>query len=156
MSAESQLKKLGLVLPKPHVPLANYVPVRRDGHTLYIGGQGPARPDGTFQTGKVGLSVTAEEGYQHARLSALGLLSLAQSAAGSLENIEIMKILGLVNATPDFDRHPFVLNGCSDLLVEVLGERGRHARTAVGVASLPGNITVEIEAVVRILDTNAA
>jgi enamine deaminase RidA (YjgF/YER057c/UK114 family) len=152
MSAEDKLRELGLTLPNAPSPLANYVPFRRDGDTLYLSGQGPRRPDGSMHTGKVGGGVSVEEAYEHAKLVGLGLLAVAKLAAGSLDRIEVVKLLGMVNGVPEFGEHPKVINGCSDLLVAVLGERGRHARSAVGMGSLPGNITVEIEAVMRVVE----
>jgi enamine deaminase RidA (YjgF/YER057c/UK114 family) len=149
MSAEKKLAELGLKLPDVPTPLANYVPYRRDGNTLYLSGQGPRRPDAV---GKVGRDVTVEQAYEHAKLVGLSLLAAAKSAAGSLDKIEVLKVLGMVNGMPEFGDHPKVINGCSDLFVAVLGERGRHARSAVGMGSLPNNITVEIEAVMRIID----
>jgi enamine deaminase RidA (YjgF/YER057c/UK114 family) len=149
MSAEQKLAELGLKLPDVPTPLANYVPYRRDGNTLYLSGQGPRRPDAV---GKVGRDVTVEQAYEHAKLVGLGLLAAARSAAGSLDKIEVLKVLGMVNGVPEFGDHPKVINGCSDLFVTVLGERGRHARSAVGMGSLPNNITVEIEAVMRIVE----
>jgi enamine deaminase RidA (YjgF/YER057c/UK114 family) len=103
-------------------------------------------------TGKVGKDVTPEQAYEHAKLVGLGLLAAAKMAAGDLSRVEVLKVLGMVNAVPDFTDHPKVINGCSDLFVAVLGERGRHARSAVGMASLPMNISVEIEAVMRLHD----
>jgi enamine deaminase RidA (YjgF/YER057c/UK114 family) len=120
------------------------------GDTLYLAGQGPRHADGSHITGKVGRDVTLEEAYEHAKLIGLGLLATARAAAVDLSRIEMLKVLGMVNAVPEFMHHPEVINGCSDLFVAVLGERGRHARSAVGVGSLPMNITVEIEAVMRI------
>jgi enamine deaminase RidA (YjgF/YER057c/UK114 family) len=152
MSPEAKLTSMGLSLPALPKPVANYVPFKVHGNTLYLSGQGPRRADGSFATGKVGKDVTAEQAYQHARLVGLGLLAAAKAAAGELARVEILKVLGMVNAAPDFKDHPQVINGCSDLFVEILGERGRHARSAVGMASLPMNITVEIEAVLRIHD----
>jgi enamine deaminase RidA (YjgF/YER057c/UK114 family) len=101
-------------------------------------------------TGKVGRDVTVEQGYEHAKLVGLGLLAAARAVAGDLAKIEVLKVLGMVNAVPEFTQQPEVINGCSDLFVAVLGERGRHARSAVGMGSLPRNISVEIEAVMRI------
>ncbi len=150
MTPEDKLQQLGLALPAVPTPLANYVPYRLDGNTLYLSGQGPRRPDGTMHTGKVGRDVTIEDAYQHARLVGLGLLAVAKAAAGDLGRVEVLKVLGMVNGVPEFTDHPKVVTGCSDLFVEVLGEAGRHARSAVGMGSLPGNITVEIEAVMRI------
>jgi enamine deaminase RidA (YjgF/YER057c/UK114 family) len=150
MNPEAKLESMGLVLPEMRKPLANYVPYKISGDTLYLAGQGPRRVDGSHITGKVGRDVTAEEAYEHARLTGLGLLAAAKAAAGELSRIEVLKVLGMVNAVPEFMHHPEVINGCSDLFVAVLGERGRHARSAVGMGSLPMSITVEIEAVMRI------
>jgi enamine deaminase RidA (YjgF/YER057c/UK114 family) len=126
------------------------VPFKRDGNILYLSGQGPRKPDGSFHTGKVGAEVTVEDAYDHARLVGLGLLAAARAACGNLDGVEVLKVLGMVNAAPDFTEHPMVINGCSDLFVQVLGDRGRHARSAVGMGSLPGNITVEVEAILRL------
>jgi enamine deaminase RidA (YjgF/YER057c/UK114 family) len=127
----------------------------RQGSLLFLSGQGPRRHDGTLMTGKVGADVTVEEAYGHAQLTGLSLLSVAKSALGELSRISgIVKLLGMVNAVPDFGEHPQVINGCSDLLVAVFGEAGRHARSAVGVGSLPGNISVEIEAILALHDEN--
>jgi enamine deaminase RidA (YjgF/YER057c/UK114 family) len=150
MSAEDNLAKLGLVLPPTPAPIANYISCRRAGSTLYLAGQGPRKADGGWHTGKLGQDVTVEEAYGHARLTGLSLLSLAKEAAGSLDAIEIVKVLGLVNATPDFTHHAQVIDGCSDLFIATLGEAGRHARSAIGVGSLPMNITVEIECIIQI------
>jgi enamine deaminase RidA (YjgF/YER057c/UK114 family) len=152
MSAEANLKKLGLILPQMPAPIANYVRFKRVGDMAYLSGQGPKRPDGTQATGKVGLNVTWEEAYEHAKLTGMGLLAAMKEAAdGDLDRVEVVKVLGMVNATPDFADHPKVINGCSDLFVAVIGEKGRHARSAVGMGSLPNNITVEIEAIIRIV-----
>jgi enamine deaminase RidA (YjgF/YER057c/UK114 family) len=150
MNPEAKLASMGLVLPEVRKPLANYVPSKISGDTLYLAGQGPRRADGGHIIGKVGEDVTVEEAYEHAKLIGLGLLAAAKAAAGDLARIEVLKVLGMVNAVPEFAHHPEVINGCSDLFVAVLGERGRHARSAVGMGSLPMNITVEIEAVMRI------
>jgi enamine deaminase RidA (YjgF/YER057c/UK114 family) len=151
MSAEANLKKLGLTLPQMPAPIANYVRFKRVGDMVYLSGQGPKRTDGTQATGKVGLNVTWEEAYEHAKLTGMGLLAAMKEAAdGNLDSVEVVKVLGMVNAMPDFADHPKVINGCSDLFVAVLGDKGRHARSAVGMGSLPNNITVEIEAIVRI------
>lgn len=149
---EAKLKELGLTLPQLRAPVANYVPFKRDGNTVYLSGQGPARPDGSYPTGKVGSDVDVDTAYQHARTTALGLLAAAKMAAGSLAKVEIIKVLGMVNGAPEFKDQPKVINGCSDLFVEVLGERGRHARSAVGMGSLPNNMTVEIECIIKIHD----
>ena len=151
MTPEEKLKSLGLTLPEVPEPIANYVPFKLGGATIYLSGQGPRNPDGTYHVGKVGRDVTWQEAYEHARITALGLLAAARAAAGELGRVEIVKVFGMVNAIPEFADHPRVINGCSDLLVEVLGERGRHARSAVGMGSLPNGMTVEIEAVMRIV-----
>lgn len=151
MTPDDQLAALGLTLPDLPTPVGTYVPFKRDGDVAYLSGQGPRRPDGTYPTGKVGGDVTVEEAYAHARTVGLGLLAAARAAAGGdLGRVEILKVLGMVNAVPDFAEQPAVINGCSDLFVAVLGERGRHARSAVGFGSLPNRMTVEIEAVIRI------
>jgi enamine deaminase RidA (YjgF/YER057c/UK114 family) len=152
MTPEEKLKSMGLTLPVVPTPVANYVPFKVSGNTLYLSGQGPRKPDGSVFTGKVGKDVSTEVGYELAKLVGLGLLAAAKMAAGELSRIEVLKVLGMVNAVPDFTDQPKVINGCSDLFVAVLGERGRHARSAVGMASLPMNISVEIEAVMRIHD----
>jgi enamine deaminase RidA (YjgF/YER057c/UK114 family) len=152
MTPEQRLQELGLALPSYRGPGGNYIPVKRDGSVLYLAGQGPRQPDGSLMTGKVGQDVDVEAAYEHARLCALGLLSVARAVAGSLSRLEVLKVFGMVNAVPEFRDHPRVINGCSDLLVAILGERGRHARSAVGMGSLPNGMTVEIEAVMRIVD----
>ena len=147
---EAKLKELGLELPKLKAPVANYVSFKRDGNIAYLSGQGPANQDGSYPNGKVGRDVDVETAYQHARITGLGLLAAAKAVAGSLDKVEILKVLGMVNGVPDFADQPKVINGCSDLLVAVLGEFGRHARSAIGMGSLPNNMTVEIEAVMRV------
>jgi enamine deaminase RidA (YjgF/YER057c/UK114 family) len=151
MSAEQKLRDLGITLPKLTEPLANYLWFKQAGDLIFISGQGPRWPDGSFATGKVGGDVSLEEAYQHARLVGLDLLAAAKAAAGSLDKVEFIKLLAMVNAVPEFGEQGKVINGCSDLLVAVLGDRGRHARASVGMGSLPSNITVEIEAVIRVL-----
>jgi len=151
MSAELALKDLGLALPDLPERLANYLWFKQAGDLVWISGQGPRNADGSFITGKVGRDFTLEEAYGHARLVGLDLLAVAREAAGSLDKVEVVKLLGMVNAVPDFNDHGKVIDGCSDLLVSVLGEAGRHARASVGMGSLPGQITVEIEAVIRLL-----
>ncbi len=151
MTPEEKLKSLGLTLPAIPTPIANYVPFKLDGKTIYCSGQGPRRPDGSVYVGKVGADYTWQEAYEHAKLIGLGLLAAAKMAAGDLSKVEIIKVLGMVNGVPEFTDQPKVINGCSDLFVEVLGERGRHARSAVGMGSLPNNMSVEIEAVMRIV-----
>lgn len=152
MSAEARLKQLGITLPKVPTPVANYVPYRLAGNLLFLSGQGPRDAQGGMLTGKVGAEVSVEEGYNRARLIGLGLLAATRDALGSLDRVEaILKVLGMVNAVPDFKDQPKVINGCSDLFVEVFGDQiGRHARSAVGMGSLPNQISVEIEAVLAV------
>jgi enamine deaminase RidA (YjgF/YER057c/UK114 family) len=151
MSAEARLKQLGLVLPSVPTPVANYVPFRLAGNLLFLSGQGPRDDKGNALTGKVGAEVSVEEAYRRARTIGLQLLSTTRQALGSLDRVEaVVKVLGMVNAVPEFKDHPKVINGCSDVFVEVLGEAGRHARSAVGMGSLPNQISVEIEAILAI------
>ena len=151
MTPEENLARLGLSLPEIPVPVANYVPYRLAAGFLYLSGQGPKRPDGTYRPGRLGRDATIEEGYADARLAGLQLLAVAKAALGELSRIEAtVKLLGMVNAEPDFADHPKVINGCSDLFVEVLGEAGRHARSAVGMGSLPNGMTVEVEAILQV------
>ncbi len=151
MTPEEKLQSMGLALPPVPTPVGNYVPYKRDGNTIYLSGQGPRRPDGTFISGKVGRDVTIEQAYEHAKIVGLQLLAAARAAAGDLSKVEVLKVLGMVNAIPEFGDQPKVINGCSDLFVAVLGDRGRHARSAVGMGSLPNQISVEIEAVMRVV-----
>jgi len=142
---------LGLVLPAMAKPVANYVPYRIAGSILYLSGQGPRDENGNNLSGKLGADISIEEGYRRARLVGLGLLAAMRDALGSLDRVDyVVKLLGMVNATPDFNDPPKVINGCSDLFVDVFGEAGRHARSAVGHVTLPGQISVEIEAIVAI------
>ncbi len=151
MSAEARLRQLGIVLPNVPAPVANYVPYRLAGNLLFLSGQGPRDEKGNTLSGKVGAEISVEEAYKRARLIGLGLLAATRQALGSLDRVEaVLKVLGMVNAVPDFKDHPKVINGCSDLFVEVLGEAGKHARSAVGMGSLPNQISVEIEAVLAV------
>jgi len=151
MSAEAKLRELGIVLPQVPSPVANYVPFRLHGNTLYLSGQGPRLPGGGFSTGVVGRDVDVAKAYQDARSVGLGLLAATRSALGSLDRVDfIVKLLGMVNGAPGFAQQPQVINGCSDLFVEVFGDAGRHARSAVGMGSLPNNITVEIEVIMAV------
>lgn len=151
MSPYDRLAELGLVLPPSPTPVANYVPFVREGNMVYLSGQGPREADGTFRTGKVGAEIDIEQAYDDARLTGLNLLSVLHHATGDLSRVRrVVKLLGMVNAVPDFRSHPRVINGCSDLLVAVFGEKGHHARSAVGFSSLPENTTVEIEAIVAV------
>lgn len=150
-SPSERLSALGITLPPSPPPIANFVAHVREGNLLYLSGQGPREADGRMRTGKVGADVNVEQAYADARLTGINLLAVLQDALGDLSRVKrVVKLLGMVNATPDFGDHPKVINGCSDLLVEVFGEAGQHARSAVGFGSLPGNITVEIEAIVAL------
>jgi enamine deaminase RidA (YjgF/YER057c/UK114 family) len=151
MSAEARLKELGLVLPELGKPVANYLPYRQLGNVLYLAGQGPRDEHGRQLTGKVGAEISVEEGYRRARLVGLGLLAAMRDALGSLDRVDfIVKLLGMVNTVPHFNDSPKVINGCSDLFVEVFGDAGRHARSAVGNVMLPNQISVEIEGIVAV------
>jgi enamine deaminase RidA (YjgF/YER057c/UK114 family) len=151
MSAEARLKELGIVLPSLGTPVANYLPYRLAGNILYLAGQGPRDESGKQLTGKLGKDISIEEGYRRARLVGLGLLAATRDALGSLDRVDyIVKLLGMVNAVPDFNDSPKVINGCSDLFVEIFGDAGRHARSAVGNVMLPNQISVEIEGIVAV------
>jgi enamine deaminase RidA (YjgF/YER057c/UK114 family) len=147
---DARLTELGLTLPEPFQPVANYLACSRAGDLLFVGGHGPV--DGSrMVVGKVGTDLTLDEGVEAARLTALSLLATMRAELGSLDRVEqIVKVLGMVNVGGTFDRTPAVVDGCSDLLVAVFGDRGRHTRTAVGVAALPFGIAVEIELVARV------
>jgi enamine deaminase RidA (YjgF/YER057c/UK114 family) len=146
-----RLAALGITLPSAPPPIANFVTHVLEGDILYLSGQGPREADGTMHTGKVGADVAVDQAYADARLTGINLLAVMQDALGDLSRVKrVVKLLGMVNATPDFGDHPNVINGCSDLFVDVFGEAGQHARSAVGFGSLPGNITVEIEAIVSL------
>jgi enamine deaminase RidA (YjgF/YER057c/UK114 family) len=151
MSAETRLKELGIVLPSLGTPVANYLPYRLAGNILYLAGQGPRDDSGKQLTGKLGKDISIEEGYRRARLVGLGLLAAMRDALGSLDRVDyVVKLLGMVNAVPDFNDSPKVINGCSDLFVEIFGDAGRHARSAVGNVMLPNQISVEIEGIVAV------
>lgn len=148
-----RLAALGIELPPPPPPIANFVTHVREGNVLYLSGQGPRELDGYLHSGKVGGDVGVDRAYQHAWLTGINLLAVMHSALGDLSRVKrVVKLLGMVNAVPHFEDHPSVINGCSDLFIEVFGEAGQHARSAVGFGSLPGNITVEIEAIVSLND----
>jgi enamine deaminase RidA (YjgF/YER057c/UK114 family) len=150
-SIERRLEQLGIVLPPTPKPMANYVTFSIAGELLFLAGQGPRMADGSWHSGKLGKDVTVEEAYKHARIVGIRMLAVAKDALGTLDRVtQVVKLTGFVNCTPDFTQPPKVINGCSDLMVEVFGDAGRHARSAVGVASLPEGITVEIEGIFRI------
>jgi enamine deaminase RidA (YjgF/YER057c/UK114 family) len=151
MGAEDKVKELGLDLTHPSGPVANYVPAVTTGKLVFLSGKGPTRADGTLLRGKVGSDLDVDQGYEAARLVGIQLLAALREHIGSLDNVNrVVKLLGMVNAEPDFEDHPKVINGCSDLLVAVFGENGKHARSAVGMGSLPGQIPVEIEMIVEL------
>jgi enamine deaminase RidA (YjgF/YER057c/UK114 family) len=148
---ESKLASLGLSLPDAPAPVANYVPTCLTGGLLFISGQVSRGGDGKTITGKLGDGMDIEAGREAARICALNILAQARAALGSLDRIErVVKLTGFVNSAPTFTDHPRVVNGASDLLVEVLGEKGRHTRSAVGVAALPVNAAVEVEAIIAV------
>ena len=150
-SPETRLAELGLTLPRLSPPVGTYVDAVRTGNLLFLAGKGPQSLDGSKPTGKVGRDVSTEVAYQHARSVGLMLLAAMKNAVGSLDRVRrVVKVFGMVNAIPEFTDQPKVINGCSDLFVQVFGERGQHARSAVGMGSLPGGITVEIEAIVEV------
>ena len=149
--AETRIKEKGIVLPSPQKPVANYVNVVRVGNLLFLAGKGPTNPDGTNITGKVGKDLTIEQGYEAARLTAINHLAVLKAELGSLNKVKrIVKVLGMVNCTEDFKDQPKVINGYSDLMVEIFGDKGKHARSAVGMYALPSNIAVEVEVIVEV------
>jgi len=152
MSIEQRLKELKITLAPVGKPMGSYVHAKRVGNLLYLSGKGPHYPDGKMPKGKLGADMSVEEGYRHARQVGLVLLAAMKEAlGGNLDRVaDVVKVLGMVNAAPDFEDHPKVINGCSDLFVEVFGEHGRHARSAVGMSSLPAGIPVEIEVIVAV------
>ena len=148
---EDRLLQLGITLPPLPAPMANYVPFTLAGNLLYVSGQGPKTNDGDLVRGQVGKDLTVQQGYEAARLTGIQILAVANGALGSLSRVKrILKVNGFVNSGPEFRDHPAVINGCSDLFVELLGDVGRHARAAIGVSSLPQGIAVEIEAILEV------
>lgn len=153
MSAERRLEELADELPPAPRPVGNYVPAVRTGNLLYLSGHGPLRPDRSLVQGCVGDDLDIEEAVAAARLVGLGMLATLRSELGSLDRVErLVKVLGMVRAVPDFQEHPRVIDGFSDLMVEIFGEAGRGARSAVGKVSLPTLIPVEIEAIFEVRD----
>lgn len=150
-SVEDQLEKLGLKLPEVPKPVAEYIPAKKVGNLVFCSGQGPIRGGKAAYIGKVGVERTLEEGYEAAKICALNCLAAIKSLVGSLDKIkEVIEVRGFVNSAPDFEKQPEVINGASELLVEIFGEKGKHARCALGTSSLPRNITVELEMIVKI------
>jgi enamine deaminase RidA (YjgF/YER057c/UK114 family) len=150
---DKKLKSLGITLMAPSKPVANYVKAVRSGNLLFLAGHGPTREDGTYMTGKVGKDVSVEQAADMARITAISLISTLKAELGDLNKVKrIVKVTGWVNCQPDFTEQPKVMNGCSDLLVAVFGDKGKHARAALGANALPMNIGVEIEMVVEVED----
>jgi len=150
---EARLDELGIDLPAAPEPVANYVNGVRTGNLIFLAGKGPKRADGTEVTGKLGADVSIEQGYEAARLTAINQLAVLKEMLGDLSKVQrVVKVLGMVNSDPEFVQQPAVINGFSDLIVDVFGERGRHARAAVGMASLPRGQAVEIEMIVEVRD----
>ncbi len=150
-TAEERIKELGIKLFTPAKPIANYVKAVRTGNLVFTAGHGPGRADGTNIKGRLGDDLNVEEGYEAARVSCISLLSSLKAEIGDLNKVKrIVKVTGMVNSTADFYDQPKVINGCSDLLVDIFGDKGKHARAAVGMISLPSNIAVEIEMIVEI------
>lgn len=147
---ETRLKELGITLKTPSPPSANFVGAVRVGNLVYLSGQGPVKADGKLMIGKVGSAFNLEQSQYAARLTGISLLEALKAEVGDLNKVKrIVKVLGMVNAVPTFDQHSQVINGFSDLMVEVFGENGKHARSAIGLGSLPRNIPVEIEMIVE-------
>lgn len=148
---EARLKALGITLPSPTTPVANYVNAVRVGNLIFLAGKGPSKPEGGYVTGKVGVDLTIEQGYEAARLTGIAQLAVLKAELGDLKKVKrIVKVLGMVNCASDFANQPEVINGYSDLMVQVFGERGKHARSAVGMIALPRHIAVEVEMIVEV------
>ncbi|MEY4167391.1 MAG: hypothetical protein RIR52_1215 [Acidobacteriota bacterium] len=148
---EKRVRELGIKLKTPPPPSANFIGAVRVGNLVFLSGQGPLKEDGTYLTGKVGREFNLDEAKYAARLTGISLLESLKAEVGDLNKVKrIVKVLGMVNAVPEFDKHSQVINGFSDLMVEIFGENGRHARSAVGLGSLPRNIPVEIEMIVEL------
>jgi enamine deaminase RidA (YjgF/YER057c/UK114 family) len=148
---EQRLKQMGIKLRRPPTPVANYVQAVRTGNLVFLAGHGPRKPDGGLVVGRVGSDLTLEQGKEAARLTAIDMLTSLKAEIGDLRRVKrIVKVVGMVNTTASFTEHPKVVNGCSDLLVAVFGDRGRHARCAVGMGSLPFNIPIEIDMIVEV------
>jgi len=148
---EERLTNLGLTLPAASPPAANYVNAVRTGNLLYLAGKGPSTPDGKWITGKLGLEVTVQEGYDAAKSVALAHIAVLKNELGDLSKVKrIVKVNGFINSTPDFIEQSKVMNGYSDMMIAVFGDKGKHARSSIGVCSLPQNIAVEVEIVVEV------
>ena len=154
LTPEERLDELGYKLPSlPPAPIGNFINTKRVGNLIYISGQGPLTLSGELKKGKVGQDVTIDEATEHAEIVAINIIASLKYELGSLSKVKsFVKLFGMVNSVPLFENHPSVINGCSDLLCKVFGEKGVHTRSAIGVGSLPNNITVEIEAIVEFID----
>ena len=153
MGAEARIIALKLEFPPAPKPVATYLTAVRHGNLLYVSGHGPLKPDGTMMLGKVGANLDVAGGAAAARQTGLAIMATVRSHLGSLNKVvRLVKVLGMVNSTPDFADHPKVINGFSDLMVEVFGEAGKAARSAVGMGSLPGGMAVEVEAIFEVQD----
>ena len=152
-TADENLRALGLKLPEPATPVANYVPSVRTGNLLFVAGQVPRKADGSIVAGRVGSETDVDAAYEAARTCGLLALAAVKQALGDLEKVvRVVRVMGLVNASTDFTQQPAVINGFSDLMVEVFGDRGQHARVAYGVGSLPGGAAVEVESLYEVRD----
>lgn len=150
---EAKLQELEIELNTPSAPVANYVNAVRTGNLIFLAGKGPRKADGENITGKLGSDLTIEEGYEAARITGINQLSVLKAELGNLNRVKrIVKVKGMVNCTPDFKDQPKVVNGYSDLMVAVFGDRGKHARAAVGMGSLPSNIAIEVEMIVEVYE----
>lgn len=148
---EEKLRQLGIKLPEPPKPVANYVGAVRTGNLVFLAGAGPRKADGGYVTGRLGQDMSIADGYHAARLTGIVHLAVLKATIGDLNKVRrVVKVLGMVNSTPSFTDQPKVINGYSDLMVEVFGERGKHARSAVGMVALPMNIAVEVETIVEV------
>lgn len=150
---EAKVEALGITLSPPSAPVANYVNAVRVGNLIFLAGKGPLKDDGENITGKLGADLTIAQGYEAAKVTGINQLSVLKAELGNLNKVKrIVKVLGMVNSTPDFTEQPKVVNGYSDLMVEVFGDRGKHARAAVGMGALPSNIAIEVEMIVEVVD----
>ena len=150
MKIEEKLKDLGIRIPESYISIANYIPVSKDGNILYLSGTGPSRGNEAICSGKLGADMGVEEGYQAARLAAVNVLAMLKQELRDLDKVDrILQMIGYINSTADFNSHPPVLDGTSDLFVEVFGDRGKHSRAAIGVNSLPMGLPIEIVVTVK-------
>ena len=150
---EANLKEMGIELSTPSAPVANYVNAVRTGNLIFLAGKGPRKADGENITGKLGADLSIEQGYEAARITGINQLSVLKAELDNLNKVKrIVKVKGMVNCTPDFKDQPKVVNGYSDLMVAVFGDKGKHARAAVGMGSLPSNIAIEVEMIVEVQD----